>query len=73
MVTGEDPSVWGELRAQRDLLIEMKTKLELVPDHEIRIRKLEERRFPLQVVAVWVAAVSLVCTAVSVVLLFASK
>ena len=36
--------IWSELRSQRDLLIEMKVKLEAVPDHEARIRELEEVR-----------------------------
>jgi hypothetical protein len=36
--------IWQELRSQRDLLIEMKVKLEAVPDHELRIRELEEVR-----------------------------
>ena len=36
--------IWSELRSQRDLLIEMKVKLEAVPDHEMRIRELEEVR-----------------------------
>lgn len=48
--------VWEELRSQRDLLVEMKTMLSILTaqkdDHETRLRKLEERRFPLQTVAV---------------------
>lgn len=36
--------IWQELRSQRDLLIEMKVKLEAVPDHEARLRELEEVR-----------------------------
>ncbi|MGW2206746.1 hypothetical protein [Streptomyces sp. NPDC001774] len=42
MIGDDAPGIWSELRAQRDLLIEMKTKLDAVPDHENRIRKLEE-------------------------------
>lgn len=56
--------IWAELRAQRDLLIEMKTKLDAVPDHENRIRKLEERKFPLPTIAVLIAGLSLVATVI---------
>lgn len=56
------PSVWGELRAQRDLLIEMKTKLDAIPDHELRIRKLEERKFPLPTIAVLVSIGAVIVT-----------
>lgn len=62
MSIDEMPGVWQELRAQRDLLIEMKTKLDAVPDHENRIRKLEERKFPLPTVAVLIALTSLMLT-----------
>lgn len=58
----EAPSVWAELRAQRDLLIEMRTKLDSVADHELRIRKLEERKFPLPTIAVLVSVASVVVT-----------
>ncbi|GHG09662.1 hypothetical protein [Streptomyces hydrogenans] len=54
------PSVWSELRAQRDLLIELKVKLERVEDHELRLRKLEERKFPLPTIAVILAFLSIV-------------
>lgn len=60
----EPTGIWAELRAQRDLLIEMKTKLDAVPDHENRIRKLEERKFPLPTIAVLVATLSLVATVI---------
>ncbi|WP_432112876.1 hypothetical protein [Streptomyces sp. S1] len=56
----DSPGIWSELRAQRDLLIEMKTKLDAVPDHENRIRKLEERRFPLQVMAIVISLVAVI-------------
>lgn len=32
---------YNELREQRDLLIEIKTTLSAIPDHESRLRKLE--------------------------------
>jgi hypothetical protein len=56
----DEPSVWAELRAQRDLLIEMKTRLEMVQDHEHRLRRLEERKFPLPTIAVLIALLSIV-------------
>lgn len=56
----EEPSVWAELRAQRDLLIEMKTRFEQVQDHEHRLRRLEERKFPLPTIAVLIALASIV-------------
>lgn len=56
------PSLWGELRAQRDLLIEMKTRFEQVQDHELRLRRLEERKFPLPTVAVLIALASVIAS-----------
>lgn len=56
--------IWSELRAQRDLLVEMKTKLEAVPDHENRLRKLEERRFPLQTISILIATAGLLLSMV---------
>lgn len=64
----ERTSIWGELRAQRDIMIGMKTTLELhlrgyverSNDHETRLRALEERRFPLATIAVVVGAVDLI-------------
>lgn len=58
------PSVWSELRAQRDLLIEMKTKLEKVEDHELRLRRLEERKFPLPTIAVLISFCALLLSVV---------
>jgi hypothetical protein len=60
----DEPSVWAELRAQRDLLIEMKTRFEQVQDHELRLRRLEERKFPLPTVAVLIAFCSLVASVI---------
>jgi hypothetical protein len=60
----DEPSVWAELRAQRDLLIEMKTRFEQVQDHELRLRRLEERKFPLPTVAVLVALCSLIASVI---------
>lgn len=64
MSPDDSTGIWAELRAQRDLLIEMKAKLDAVPDHENRIRKLEERKFPLPTIAVLVATLSLVATVI---------
>lgn len=62
----EPQSVWLELRGLRDILIQVRTTLDTVvkanDDHESRIRKLEERRFPLQLVAVWVSVIALIAT-----------
>src|ERR1044072_1410759 len=55
------PSIETQLaviRLQMEQLIELnKTRGE---DHESRLRKLEERRFPLQVMAVLISAVALI-------------
>lgn len=67
----DDPNgrdVWAELRSQRDILIRMETMLSSLTDtkndHETRLRKLEERKFPLPTVAVLIAMASLVATVV---------
>jgi hypothetical protein len=60
----QPPSVWAELRSQRDLLIEMKVKLDSVADHELRLRKLEERKFPLPTVAVLISLASLLASVI---------
>lgn len=61
-------ALWAELRSQRDILIEMRTLLkqntQTKDDHESRLRKLEERKFPLPTIAVIVATLSLVATVV---------
>lgn len=53
---------------QRDILIELRTLLKEFAtkgeDHETRIRRLEERKFPLPTVAVLVAFASLIATAI---------
>lgn len=52
------------LRVKMDQLIELnKTRGE---DHESRIRKLEERRFPLQIMAVLISAAALVAAVVGI-------
>lgn len=49
-----------------DQLLELnKTRGE---DHETRLRKLEERRFPLQVMAVLISTVALIATVVGMLL-----
>lgn len=54
------------LRVRMDQLIELnKTRGE---DHETRIRKLEERRFPLQTMAVLISSVALIATVVGMLL-----
>jgi hypothetical protein len=54
------------LRVKMDQLIELnKTRGE---DHESRIRKLEERRFPLQVMAVLISAAALIAAVVGILL-----
>lgn len=62
------PGVWQEFRAQRDILVEMRTLLKEVirakDDHEARIRKLEERKFPLPTVAVLISTLSLIATVI---------
>ena len=54
------------LRVKMDQLIDLnKTRGE---DHEARIRKLEERRFPLQTMAVLISSVALIATVVGMLL-----
>lgn len=54
------------LRVKMDQLIELnKTRGE---DHESRIRKLEERRFPLQTMAVLISMVALLATMAGILL-----
>lgn len=49
--TDSDSTVWGELRSQRDILIELRTLnrevVSVKDDHEVRIRRTEERLSPL--------------------------
>lgn len=56
--------IWAELRVQRDILVEMRTLVKeyvkAADDHETRIRKLEERKFPLPAVGVLIALASMV-------------
>lgn len=54
------------LRVKIDQLIELNRARG--EDHEIRIRKLEERRFPLQTVAVLVSLAALLAAVLGVVL-----
>lgn len=62
--------VWAEIRRVSESLIEVKDTLDDiepdVKDHEQRLRKLEERRFPLQVIAAYVAVFGLLATLVAV-------
>jgi hypothetical protein len=54
------------LRVKMDQLIRLnETRGE---DHETRIRKLEERRFPLQVMAVLISAAALIAAVVGILL-----
>lgn len=56
------------LRVKMDQLIELnKTRGE---DHETRIRKLEERRFPLQTMAVLISAAAFIAAVVGMLLKF---
>jgi hypothetical protein len=61
---GDNPTTETQLaviRVKMDQLIELnRTRGE---DHETRLRKLEERRFPLQIMAVLISAAAL-CAAV---------
>ena len=56
--------IWAELRIQRDILIEVRTlnreNITAKDDHESRIRKLEERKFPLPTLAVLLSLASVV-------------
>ena len=54
------------LRVKMDQLIEMNRARG--EDHEFRIRKLEERRFPLQVVAVLVSVAALLAAVLGVIM-----
>lgn len=71
-MSNDDPStiagIWLELREHRDMLVRMETKLENVsatlPDHETRLRKLEERRFPLQTMAILASVASILMSVV---------
>lgn len=56
------------LRVKMDQLITLnQTRGE---DHETRIRKLEERRFPLQTMAVLISSVAMIATVVGILLKF---
>jgi hypothetical protein len=67
--SGENPTTETQLavlRVKMDQLIELnKTRGE---DHESRIRKLEERRFPLQTMAVLISMVALLATLAGILL-----
>lgn len=64
----ENARLWEEFRAQHSVLIEVRTMLKETiknnDDHELRIRKLEERKFPLPTVAVLISVVSVITTVV---------
>lgn len=66
-------AVARELREQRDILIRLDEKMtplvNELSDHEDRIRKLEERRFPLQTVSVILALVACMVAAATYVTL----
>jgi hypothetical protein len=68
---GENPTTETQLavlRVKMDQLIELnKTRGE---DHESRIRKLEERRFPLQTMAVLISLVAMAATLAGILLKF---
>lgn len=68
---GENPTTETQLavlRVKMDQLIELnKTRGE---DHETRIRKLEERRFPLQVMAVLISAAAFAAAVAGMLLKF---
>lgn len=67
---GEARHLWTEIRRISETLVSINTKLDgIVPelqDHEQRLRKLEERRFPLASVSALVAVLSLVVALVGV-------
>lgn len=62
-MSDDPPNVWAELRGQRDILIRMETMLTSLTDtkndHENRLRKLEERKFPLPTISVITAIIAL--------------
>lgn len=66
-----DGSLWTEIRRISENLVMINTKLDdLAPrlnDHETRIRKLEERRFPLQQIGAIVGLLSLLIAIVAMV------
>lgn len=57
-------NLWPEIRRMSENLVMINTKLDEIPsrltDHELRIRRLEERRFPLQSIGAIIAVLSLV-------------
>jgi hypothetical protein len=67
--TGDNPNTETQLaviRVKMDQLIELnKTRGE---DHEARLRKLEERRFPLQTMAVLISLVAMAATLAGILL-----
>lgn len=68
----EEARIWEEMRASRDLLVEMKTMMSVFltfkTDIEARVRKLEERRFPLPQVAAITGGVAVIVALVGVML-----
>lgn len=58
--------IWPEIRRISEHLVAINTKLDTIlpkiDDHESRLRKLEERRFPLASVSVLVAILSMIVT-----------
>lgn len=68
--TGSHVGFWPEIRRISEQLVAINTKLDQilsqVGDHESRLRKLEERRFPLASVSVVTAIISMVVAIASI-------
>jgi hypothetical protein len=66
----EHAKMWREIRRISDSTIDLKSRVgdleESDKDHELRLRTSEERRFPLQEVAIWTAILSVVVAVVAI-------
>ncbi len=68
----EEARIYEEMRSQRDLLVEMKTMMSVFltfkTDIETRVRRLEERRFPLPQIAAVTGGVAVIVAIIGVML-----
>lgn len=67
---GREKALWGEVRRLSESLVDAHSRIEDLEDHdkdhELRLRALEERRFPLQQIAVIAAVLSVVVAVVAI-------
>lgn len=64
---GDGARIWPEIRRISESLVRLETKIDEIPakltDHEVRIRKLEERRYPIAPIA---AVLALIASSVAI-------